>query len=146
MTTETTKETLLRKVHAQTFRGCFKDRLYLSFLGSWEAPHECKDTTCVSDIGKVFCNTSGEGIKKYSRDYYREKREPFFYLDYYILGVRHQTVSPWMKWKSSWRFWSVSLLFQFSSHFPRLCPWVLKCNNFEGTRGVYWSFHIISAI
>ena len=73
---------MLRRVPTQTFRGCFKDRLYLAFLGSPEAPHEFKDTTCVSNTGKallvntisqVFCNTSGEGIQKYSFDYYREK-------------------------------------------------------------------------
>lgn len=44
MKIEITKEMVLRKFSSQTFRGHFKDRLYLAFLESPEAPREFKDT------------------------------------------------------------------------------------------------------
>lgn len=50
MKIETIEEIMLRRVPPQTFSGCCKDRLYLSFLGNLEAPHYFKDTTCVSNI------------------------------------------------------------------------------------------------
>lgn len=52
MKIETIEEIMLRRVPPQTFSGCCKDRLYLSFLGNLEAPHYFKDTTCVSNIRK----------------------------------------------------------------------------------------------
>ena len=52
MKIETIEEIMLRRVPSQTFSGCCKDRLYLSFLGNPEAPHYFKDTTCVSNIRK----------------------------------------------------------------------------------------------
>lgn len=154
MKIETTKEIMLRRVPSQTFSGCCKDRLYLSFLRNPEAPCYFKGTTCVSNIRKgwtwfhKFSVTQAEKVLRVSALIITEsrEREQFFCPDYCVLNIRHQTISLWMKWKHSWGFRPVSLLFQFSSHFPRLWPWVLKCNNFEGTWWVYWSFNMVSAI
>lgn len=50
MKIETTKEIMLRRVPSQTFSGCCKDRLYLSFLETRRL--HVKDITCVSNIRK----------------------------------------------------------------------------------------------